>query len=89
MAPITIDLKQTLAALYRSEERYRAFVESSDDIIFQCSPQGRLLFINAAGAQLLGRSAEQLQGRSLADIVQPEMLDAALQHLQLILQSKR
>jgi PAS domain S-box-containing protein len=81
-------LTQTEAALRRSEERYRAFVENSDDVIFQCSPEGQLLFVNAAGARLIGRPAEHVLGRALFELVRPEVLDAAMQHLQLILQSR-
>ena len=83
------DLKAAEAALRRSEERYRAFVENSDDIIFQCSPQGHLLFLNPAGARLFGYRAEQLNRRSLFELMRPEILDATVQHLQLILQSRR
>ncbi|HZS08823.1 MAG TPA: ATP-binding protein [Blastocatellia bacterium] len=60
------------AALRESEERYRQLVELSPDVIAIHS-RGLLVFINPAGARLLGAtSPEQLIGRPILEFVHPD-----------------
>ncbi len=64
--------RQTEADLEASEARYRLLVEASPDIIVvHC--EGRLAFINPAGARLIGAShPDELVGRSILDFVHPD-----------------
>ncbi|MGV1098460.1 PAS domain-containing protein [Thiovibrio sp. JS02] len=58
--------------LSRSEEKYREFVEASEDLITQVDAQGRLLFINQAAQKIFGIRPEECLGRSAFDFVHPE-----------------
>jgi PAS domain S-box-containing protein len=59
-------------ALRESEERYRLIVEKSPNTI-AIHQDGKLVFINPAGAKLLGtKNSEELIGRSILDVVHPD-----------------
>lgn len=59
-------------ALRESEERYRLLVELSPNGVAIHS-EGKLVFINSAGARLLGaESPDELLGKPVMDIVDPE-----------------
>jgi PAS domain S-box-containing protein len=61
--------RRALAALEESEDRYRRVTEASPDMIAVQSG-GRFVFVNAAGAHLLGvGSAENMVGRRVLDFV--------------------
>jgi PAS domain S-box-containing protein len=59
-------------ALLSSETRYRQVVESSLGFVFTCTMEGRLTSLNSFTAETLGYRAENLTGRSVA-----ELLDSA------------
>jgi PAS domain S-box-containing protein len=63
--------KRTEQALAQNEERYRAMVERSPDPM-AVQRAGRLLFVNAAGARLVGKAAEQLIGTMGFELVHPD-----------------
>lgn len=66
---LELALAERDSALRASEERYRALVELSPDAI-AVHREGRLLFINPAGARLLDASRpDDLIGTSLADFL--------------------
>lgn len=68
---------QMQEGMLESEERYRRLVELSPDGI-TIHVDGRLVFINPAGAHLLGAShADQLIGKSVFDIVHPDYWEIA------------
>ncbi|MEW6263168.1 MAG: response regulator [Thermodesulfobacteriota bacterium] len=62
--------------LTRSEKRYRDLFTSISDAVFAHDLEGRLLALNPAAAEILGRPAEELRGRILADFLRPEDLEA-------------
>ncbi len=63
------DLKWLAAeALRASEARYRALVEASEDAIFQLTPEGYYIFINATAERWLKLPREQVVGKRLRDI---------------------
>jgi PAS domain S-box-containing protein len=58
---LTVDLRE-------SESNFRAFFESMTDMILAVSPDGRLLFTNAAVSKTLGFSPEELAGMRVLDL---------------------
>jgi PAS domain S-box-containing protein len=46
--------KEALDALKRSEEKYRDFFQSTKDMAYSVTPEGRFIDINEAGIQMLG-----------------------------------
>jgi len=56
------DRRHAETALRESEERYRAFVECSPDMIMVSNLTGQILFINESGARMLGMKAPDQQG---------------------------
>jgi PAS domain S-box-containing protein len=74
--------KHTEEALLESEERYRSLVELSPEAIGVHS-EGRLVYANAAAAQLLGTgSPEELVGKPILSFVHPDYHDAVKQRVQ-------
>ena len=69
-------------ALRASEARYRALVESSPDGI-AIHQDGRCVFINPAGARLLGANKpEELLGKPALDFVHPDYREAVRERVQ-------
>ncbi len=67
------ELEAERRALRDSEERYRRLVDDAPDAILIHDFSGRIRFVNAAGARLLGvGSPEELRGKALPDLVSPE-----------------
>jgi PAS domain S-box-containing protein len=64
-----LERERTLTALLgaRSQE-FRTLADHSPDLIIRLDPLGRLLYINPAGAELLGGSADHWLGKTLADV---------------------
>jgi diguanylate cyclase (GGDEF)-like protein/PAS domain S-box-containing protein len=62
------DRKRIETALRRSEEQYRAVIETSPDGFWIVDRQGRLLEVNEAYARLSGYSRTELQAMTIADL---------------------
>ena len=60
--------KQTMAALKESEANFRAFFESMTDLVFVCSPAGRIVFTNSAVTRTLGYSLGELTAMRVLDV---------------------
>ncbi len=57
-------------AIRESEARYRQLVEGSLGMVCTHDLTGKLLSVNAHGAQSVGRTVEQLLGKSLTDVME-------------------
>ncbi len=55
-------------ALAESEKRYRSVFEQARDAIYLTTPEGRLLDINEAGAQMFGYTRDAIKKVNVADI---------------------
>jgi len=65
--------KEAESALRESENQYRRLVEMAPDIVLMCDDEGRVLYVNLAGLELLGlEEHSQLVGRKLEEIVHPD-----------------
>lgn len=58
-------------SLSQSEELFRAYVETANDMVYTVDLQGILTYINAHGAKLLGCPQSEILGRSYLDFVSP------------------
>jgi PAS domain S-box-containing protein len=73
---IKIDVSEQHAArdaLLRSERRHRTLAEAAHDDIFMVDREGRLEYVNAAGAAHLGRRPEELVGSRLDEVFSTEI----------------
>ena len=71
-------------ALKESEERYRQLVDASPDGI-AVSQDGRILLVNPAYLRLVGaNSIEDLQGRSLIELIHPDYRDVAVERMKAV-----
>jgi PAS domain S-box-containing protein len=65
--------KRTENALRESEERFRAIVETTPECVKLLSADGTLLHMNRPGLEMVGaRSADEVVGRSVYDLIAPE-----------------
>jgi PAS domain S-box-containing protein len=70
------ELKRAEAALRTSQELYRSLVENLPQSIFRKDRAGRFLFANERFCQGLGRSWEDIVGKTDADFFTPAMAQA-------------
>jgi PAS domain S-box-containing protein len=69
---------QLAEQVLRSEERYRAVLEQTDDGIFQIDADGRILEVSRSGADMLGRSHDEVVGLPFAELFQGDDRDMRL-----------
>lgn len=78
------ELVERNQALQESEARFRHLVDMIPDII-AVHQEGRIVYINARGAQLLGGSSQEaLVGKRVLDFVHPDYRNTAAQRISLI-----
>jgi len=63
------DMDQNIDRLCRNVEDYRRLVEGLGDMIVKFDGNGRMLFVNPACCRVVGKSAEELLGRSFLPMV--------------------
>lgn len=64
--------KKAQSALRKSEQRFQAIAQASNDIICICDTESRVVFINQAVRRLLGYEPEDVLQRRLAEFLHPE-----------------
>ena len=69
--------KQTEKALQESEANFRNFFESMTDMIWVCSPEGRILFANSSAASTLGFSPTELTQMHILEVHPKEVQQEA------------
>jgi PAS domain S-box-containing protein len=63
---------QTFQALSTTEEKYRTLIETTSDLIFLLSPEGKFLFTNSATTKILGYTPLYLLSIDIASLVHPD-----------------
>ena len=81
-----VESKQKLKS---SEENFRNFFETLDDIVFVGSPDGRILFANQAAAKKLETDIESLIGRPLEELRPENRRAEAIRGLAEVLEGTR
>ncbi len=71
-----IERKQAEEALRKSEKKFRAIFDMSQDAMYILDLEGKILTANQAACERLGYSSGEMKGKFLTDIVSPK--DAAL-----------
>ncbi len=64
--------RRLVKAIEHSESHYRRLVTNAPQMIFALDAQGRIVEINPAGTELLGRGAAELLGRHFGEVVTPQ-----------------
>ena len=64
-----VELEQ---ALRRSEERYRAIIETQRDLILRTDPDARVTFANPAFRTLLGKGGAEIDGADFFSLLHPD-----------------
>ncbi|HEU5466641.1 MAG TPA: PAS domain S-box protein [Gemmatimonadales bacterium] len=71
------EVRRATEELRRNEERFRALVENSSDVILLLRPDGTIHFSTAAAFPILGYEAGENIGKSIFDLIHPEDLPRA------------
>lgn len=66
--------KLALESLKESEEKYRTLVEQATDGIFIAGSDGRFIVVNSSGCAMAQYSLEEMLGKTIYDLVDPDEL---------------
>ncbi|MCU0846867.1 MAG: PAS domain S-box protein [Spirochaetes bacterium] len=80
-------LKKAQQALLESEARYRSLSEASQDLIFVIGRDGTVLYLNTAGADLLGRDKKEIIGRKRSEFFPPEIAHRQEERLKFVFET--
>lgn len=72
-------LRQARHAIRKSEERFRALVENSSDVVSLLDALGTITYVSQSIRQVLGHAPEELAGKHLFHLLHPEDIPAAQQ----------
>lgn len=72
-----VERRRAEEALRTREEHFRSLIENAHDLIWILTSDGRIRYASPACARVLGYSGEELTGRSVFDLSDPEKRDEA------------
>lgn len=84
-----IDRKMAADILRTSEERFRGFVEGTDDLVVQLDKEGGISYANHTAEKIFGFPAARCVGRSIFDFVHPEEIETFLDGYMQLLHRRR
>ncbi|HEY9147744.1 MAG TPA: diguanylate cyclase [Gammaproteobacteria bacterium] len=73
--------KVLVQALRASEEKFRAYVEAANDIIYSVAADGALTYVSPNWTDMLGHPVDEVVGKTIAEFVHPDDLSACLAFL--------
>ena len=65
--------KRALGHLQDSEEKFRALVETAQELIWKCDSAGRFIYLNPAWEKTHGYRVEEMLGKRFGDFQSPEV----------------
>lgn len=83
------EIKKAEDAAQDSEQNFRTFFETIDDLMIIGSPDGNIIFTNSAVSQKLGYSSEELKTTNILDLHPPQYKKEAEMILNEMFQGKR
>ena len=75
------DRKRAEEAQRRSEERFRALVQESTDVVILCDSSGVMTWVSPAVRHVLGLDPDELVGTNGTDLTHPDDLEAMAERL--------
>ena len=78
---LTADLEQAAESVQKSEERFRALIEGSADLIGILNTDGSVQYLSPSLKGMLGYEPEEVMGSSVFDFIHPEDSQAAVRAL--------
>lgn len=77
MSKLTESLKESEAALRKSQERYRELFENANDMVFTLDLEGNVVSLNKAGEHITGYTREEVQDKKITGCLAPSLLGPA------------
>jgi two-component system, NtrC family, sensor kinase len=84
-----LERKQTEAALSKSEEKFRSFVENAVDLIYSHDVKGVFSYLSPNFFDILGYQPEEYLGKSFEPLVHPDDLKSCFRFLNQIIETNK
>ena len=81
--------RQTKAALEDTEKLYRLLADNVTDVIFISDLELTITYVSPSAESLLGYAVEELQGKSLIELMAPESVWAAIEAVKVALEEEK
>lgn len=81
--------KQTEESLQKSEDQYRALIETSQDLIWECDKEGRYIFLNEAWEKKFGYSTYEMIGEKFTKFQSPDNAKTDLEMFSRLMRGER
>ena len=88
-ARVALENERLRDELRVSEERYRALIESTDDVIFTLDRESNIRSINQYCQRMTGKASDEVIGKKITDIIQYKNPDTVFQIVDRVLRSSK